>query len=120
MGYQLVLLLKVFQSTFLREERRSDLDNTIIVNYFNPRSYVRNDFNDVNSNINVYDFNPRSYVRNDLNTLYSLFLIYKFQSTFLREERPCNDKINKSGILFQSTFLREERPSTTQYRLHAP
>ena len=52
----------------------------------------------------------------------------RFQSTLLREERPCVDKpLIHHAIRFQSTLLREERPMThykAQYKLrfsiHAP
>ena len=99
--------------------------------YFNPRSYERNDRISGDMPHRQHNFNPRSYERNDVLFSDCQLGSIRFQSTFLREERPsttqiyadlntisihvptrgttCNFDCCLSVYRFQSTFLREER-----------
>ena len=80
---------KTFQSTLLQEERR--LWQQILprwMDYFNPRSYKRSDYNHGGKVLARTNFNPRSYKRSDSESVDGNAEAMIFQSTLLQEERP--------------------------------
>ena len=79
---------KTFQSTLLQEERR--LWQQILprwMDYFNPRSYKRSDYNHGGKVLARTNFNPRSYKRSDSESVDGNAEAMIFQSTLLQEER---------------------------------
>ena len=81
------LVIIVFQSTPLREGRQIGLFPILYYLNFNPRPYVRGDYDrEVWVVLEVY-FNPRPYVRGDFHIHFLRHFLHLFQSTPLREGR---------------------------------
>ena len=60
------LMMELFQSTLLQEERRRIACPADHYSYFNPRSYKRSDLHSALALSKICYFNPRSYKRSDV------------------------------------------------------
>ena len=78
-----------FQSTHLREVRLQHYVHWLHYWGFNPRTYVRCDCLSTAVLSDLISFNPRTYVRCDPYLHYHCKSYQQFQSTHLREVRPC-------------------------------
>ena len=122
---------RVFQSTCLREARRTTCLSRFQKDYFNPRAYVRHDQPHGPSRTRPPDFNPRAYVRHDLGVRADQRGVFYFNPRAYVRHDQTNSHIpsyrryfnprayvrhdyegweDLTAAPFQSTCLREARP----------
>ena len=102
-------IVKLFQSTLPREERRKEPLRCQPCHHFNPRSHERSDISKRDLLRIVYHFNPRSHERSD-GTDFNIKTNIKFISIHAPTRGATLYGFQLiSGFRFQSTLPREER-----------